>query len=574
MKLALKFFLSLLLLHASALFADALMINKSMQATTIIEYFIDDTGVTAELEIELDYLSGFRALLPDEIYQKLGYGNEPLQSRLQQFFSKQLALLDSSKNPLKAELLAIGPSRKVLRDPINGTPLPVQDEAPEIIRATLRYHFEEDEQPPDQLIFISPRVMEIGFIAYHNEVAVNDFRYLSSGFTLLLDWQDPWYSRFTAFNLLRRYNSPMSGFIYVEPFEVRKEIIARPKDLQRWIDLGLEGEAVIPVAMQGEIKQKVADFLGQHQVITVDGKEPEAILDSIHFLERTLTSSRVIDPPIPLSTDAAILGAIFVYPQKGLPQKVEMDWDLWDERVKKVPVSAVDQAGPLPSYLDPEWPTLVWENFLKSPITPSLLSIAPPVEQWKQLLAKAFPYTLLLIALALWWLFRAIRNQQPKFFSAAVAGIAIAVCLVSVLLGESNKPDPERAKLIVSKLLHNIYRAFDYRDEGDIYDVLDQSVTGELLTTIYLETKRSLVLANQGGAQAKVQDVVLQSLELKPLTEEDLATVEANWIVNGSVGHWGHIHQRSNRYQALLTISVDQKKWKLHEMTVLQEERL
>ncbi len=31
----------------------------------------------------------------------------------------------------------------------------------------------------------------------------------------------------------------MSGFINVENFEVRKEIILRSKDLQRWIDLGL-----------------------------------------------------------------------------------------------------------------------------------------------------------------------------------------------------------------------------------------------------------------------------------------------------------------------------------------------
>ena len=33
----------------------------------------------------------------------------------------------------------------------------------------------------------------------------------------------------------------MSGFLYIEPYEVRKEIIARPLDLQFWIDLGLDG---------------------------------------------------------------------------------------------------------------------------------------------------------------------------------------------------------------------------------------------------------------------------------------------------------------------------------------------
>jgi len=99
-------------------------------------------------------------------------------------------------------------------------------------------------------------------------------------------------------------------------------------------------------------------------------------------------------------------------------------------------------------------------------------------------------------------------------------------------------------------------------------------VAGELLTNIYLETKRSLVLANQGGAQAKVKNVQLDSLELKPAVDDQSFAAEVNWTVNGSVGHWGHIHQRSNRYQAVLTIVAAQNQWKLQEMTVLQEERL
>jgi hypothetical protein len=44
--------------------------------------------------------------------------------------------------------------------------------------------------------------------------------------------------------------------------------------------------------------------------------------------------------------------------------------------------------------------------------------------------------------------------------------------------------------------------------------------------------------------------------------------------VHGSVGHWGHIHQRSNRYLAELTVVVDGQQWKLQSMNVLQEERL
>ena len=100
------------------------------------------------------------------------------------------------------------------------------------------------------------------------------------------------------------------------------------------------------------------------------------------------------------------------------------------------------------------------------------------------------------------------------------------------------------------------------------------SVSGELLTDIYLETKRSLVLANQGGAEARVADVALASIEVLPDAPPGSFRVRADWTVNGSVGHWGHIHKRSNRYLADLDIAIDNGQWKLADMNVLQEERL
>jgi hypothetical protein len=567
-----KLFLSLLLFQTSWLYADALTVNQSAEAATIIEFYIGEQGVRAELEIGLDSVEVFKNILPDAIYQQLGYGQEALAQREQVFFKQQLALLGPGNTPLNGEVLSIGPSRKVLRDIISGVALPIQDEAPQIIRASLLYRFEPGP-PPDQLMFLAPS-RAIGFIAYHNGVAVNDFRFLASGYTLQLDWQDPWYSRFKTRNLRRQYFAPMSGFIYVEPFEVRKEIIARPKDLQRWIDLGLEGKTTIPVDMQAGIKEKVAAFLAEHQPLTINGEASTGILDSINFLKRTLTSSRVIDPPEPLSLDAAIIGAIFVYPQKGLPETVTMDWDMWDERIQRVPVSAVDQAGPLPSFLDPSWSLLEWENFLTNPIVPTLIAIDSPTPPWQALLAKSFPLLAVLVMLSLWWLSQAIKAKQSKGLAATVCILVLASCLAAVVLGKSSKPDPEQARAIVSNLLHNIYRAFDYRDESDIYDTLARSVNGELLTDIFLETKRSLVLANQGGARAKVKNVLLDGIELKANDADNSFTVIADWTVNGSVGHWGHIHQRSNRYQALLTIAVDEQQWKLQTMTVLQEERL
>jgi hypothetical protein len=548
------------------------MRSQAVGASSIIEYHVDEQGIRAELEIGLNTIDAFRNLMPDTIYKELGHGDASLRERLQILFTQDLTILVNDE-PLPGRVTEIGPSKRVLRDPINGTPFPVQDGAPDVIRAVLVYPFPEGVLP-ERLSFTAPAATDIGFVVYHKGVAINDFRYLAPGYTLSLDWEDPWYSSFDTFQLKRQYAAPMSGFLYIEHFEVRKEIIARPKDLQRWVDLGLEGRTDIPVEMQPTIKSKVAEFLAAHQPVTIDGEPFKGILESVNFLERTLTSSRVIDPPELLNLDAAILGAIFVYPRDGLPQKVVMEWDLWDDRIQRIPASAVDQAGPLPSYLDPDWPRLEWINFLKNPDLPTLRTVQEPMAPWRLWLQRSLPLLVILALVNVLLLWRARGGRSYPALPATAAVVFLVASIAAARYGAHNQPDQVRAQAIVGDLLHNVYRAFEYREEGDIYDMLDLSVSGDLLTDIFLETKRSLVLANQGGAEAKVKEVELTSVELLPGGEQGRFAVEADWTVHGSVGHWGHVHQRSNRYRANLDVAVDQDQWKLQGMTVLREERL
>ncbi|MCP4811531.1 MAG: hypothetical protein GY888_03400, partial [Planctomycetaceae bacterium] len=170
----------------------------------------------------------------------------------------------------------------------------------------------------------------------------------------------------------------MSGFLYVEPFEVRKEIIVRPKDMQRWIDLGLEGVTEIKADQRGVILEKVAAFLTAHQPVTINGEARQPILDRASFLNRTLKSSMVVEAGVDIPIDSAVVGVIFVYPTSALPAKAEMTWDLFDERIQLVPASAVDEAGPLPTFLEPDYAVLQWENFLRNPTDPGLIKLDAP----------------------------------------------------------------------------------------------------------------------------------------------------------------------------------------------------
>ena len=57
-------------------------------------------------------------------------------------------------------------------------------------------------------------------------------------------------------------------------------------------------------------------------------------------------------------------------------------------------------------------------------------------------------------------------------------------------------------------------------------------------------------------------------------TEGTGFVARSTWNVAASVGHWGHIHQRRNRYVADLTVAPVGGVWKVTGMELLEEEQL
>lgn len=137
---------------------------------------------------------------------------------------------------------------------------------------------------------------------------------------------------------------------------------------------------------------------------------------------------------------------------------------------------------------------------------------------------------------------------------------------------QSSFSKPE-ASSVISHLLKNTYRAFDFREESDIYDKLAVSNHEQLLTALYIQTKTSMVLESQGGIQVKVKDVEVIDVE-EVSSNADGVSFRCKWIVKGDVGHWGHIHSRTNQYDAILQIKPENDVWKLNKIDIIEEVRL
>ena len=165
------------------------------------------------------------------------------------------------------------------------------------------------------------------------------------------------------------------------------------------------------------------------------------------------------------------------------------------------------------------------------------------------------------------------RKLDNKASAGVAAALALVISVGSWWMGEQGRLNNEATQTVVTGLLTNVYRAFDFRDENDVYDVLARSVDGDLLRDVYLEMRRGLVLASQGGASAKVKEVELVDLVAEPAEDQGM-NAEATWQVRASVGHWGHIHERRNEYRAKLRLQPMDGVWKLIEVEILDEVRL
>jgi hypothetical protein len=566
------------LLASPTVHSDPVMITRAMTATSIAEIFVERDSVLVELEIGVADLPAFRNLLPTELLERLEGPAEPMGDRLERFFRDDLPIVAGGGRRLRGRLLRMSVRTRIQRDEVTGAPLPNQDpNAERVLVATLSYAV---GSLPDTLAFSPPGggprasgpIANIGFVVYHEGLPVNDFRYLAPSTTLVLDWDDPWYSQFTRRAFRRQFYAPLSAYLYVEPHEVRKEIVLRPRDLQRWTDLGIEGKDSLTVAEQEEVLRKVVAFLDTRNPVHIDGQAVTGRLDRAHFIYRTLRTTGVIDPPRDLRLTEALLGVIVYYPVDSLPQEVSMDWELFADGIQVIPSAATDEAGSLPYLLTPDDHILTWHNVLTNPTWGAMVEELAVTQRWRLPFFVIMAIGVALVA----WLIAARWGGRGRQSTGTRAALGTAAALLIVAGGWGafrTATDSDDGAPILGALLTNMYRAFDYRDDERIYDTLARSATGGLLTDVYLEMRRSLELANQGGARAKVTDVEILEADFRPLGGGGFAT-HATWNVSGSVGHWGHTHVRTNQYEARFDIHPIDGVWKISSMTVLQEERL
>jgi hypothetical protein len=344
-----------------------------------------------------------------------------------------------------------------------------------------------------------PAGLSTGLVVMHRGVPVADLVPLRTPLKLALDWADPWHSHFDQPEFVRRHASPRS-YVYIEPYEVRHEVLMRLQDFKPWLDLGLKDPRYVEDSERDALKHKLGAFLLGHNPLLIDGAAVTPLLDRVEFLCFSRAGLAPIAEPGRLEANTVLVGVMLSYLTEAPAHSLSVEWDLFGGEVETRQISLAEGKETFDGYMNAKTPRFEWsqEELLEPIQTP---------------------------------------DEGPKLPAAVV------------------KLDNEHAKALLQALLHNAYRAFQLRDEEKAYDRLAKSLDGDLLDDIYLQQRSALLRAAQGLAgESKVDRIEVLESRVLPTAAAGAWQVDARWLAHGSVSHWGHSHERHNLYQARLSL--------------------
>lgn len=383
--------------------------------------------------------------------------------------------------------------------------------------------------------------------------------------------------------------SSVYSFIYITSHEVRHEVLIPLATLATMIDIERDEESFLDVDEQEAAAEKIKRFFSIGNPVTIDSVEVKPIFDRIDFYGLDLRDFAIQAEKRKVSMASGRVGIIMSYSTKGPPTSVEVVWDKFSNAIKTVDavVFAYDEIEKTQFSMFLEDNTYRWSEPDRKPLPPitgiaatiDLDALAPPTIGVPMVSAG-------LLGLGAMTLIAILFGANWKS-CVGIAGFFGAASIFTLGLWQHEMPNPfaakpefkmpaEDAQQVFAQLHKNMFRAFDYRNESDVYDALAKSVDGDLLRELYLDINQSLKVKEQGGAIAKVNEVNLLDGKKTDLPLDAAATTvgfdyRCKWNLVGTIEHWGHIHERENQYDAQFTVRLKDDAWKITKMDVIDE---
>ena len=405
------------------------------------------------------------------------------------------------------------------------------------------------------------------------------------------EWEE-WFEEQREKNLGITSYSSVYSFIYITAHEVRHEILIPLATLATLMEIERADESFLEIAEQDPAAEKIKAYFSMGNPVTIDSVEVQPVFDRVDFYGLDLRDFAVQAEKRKVSMASGRVGIIMSYSTKGPPTSVEVVWDKFNNVIKTVDavVFAYDEIEKTQFSMFLEDNTFRWSEPDRKPL-PAITGVSATidVESLRPPVIRLPLVTIGLIGIAAIALLASLIFNLKWKASLPIAIVCGVACIFTTNWANTEVPNPiaeqpvfdlpeEDAQQVFAQLHKNMFRAFDYHRESDVYDALAKSVDGELLRQLYLDINQSLAVKEQGGAIAHVNEVnLVDGNKIGTSVNADDFTprfsYRCKWNLIGTIEHWGHIHERENKYDATFEVQLRDDAWKITSMEVDDEEQ-
>ncbi len=364
----------------------------------------------------------------------------------------------------------------------------------------------------------------------------------------------------------------LTGYLNIEPFEVRLEILVPYREVGEWIDVETLQANVIPVERQPEIATAVLKRFAEAFRMMIDGRPVTPAFRKIDLVQVTPDGIQVRQEPRPEPADTAHLGVVLAFETDMLPQDVTLTWQVFVPGVPTIPIVVVDPLGVVQQKLSPAAPVLAWQAALAGSQMP--LPRTVPVSGF------SIPLASLVIAVVcgLIWLFRKRQPANPATAWVVGLGLTVATFMYPALRWPARVPTAgtwtmgkDAASGILDRLLTNVYDASGIRNESKARDRLEPGVVSDRLEGIYRQGRQSLRIPQAGDTWARLEQVEITDIRSVQRLSGGELVIEAAWTISGSVNYFGYTRFRKRYCEGLVAMVPVDRVWKISQMHIRSE---
>ena len=392
------------------------------------------------------------------------------------------------------------------------------------------------------------------------------------------EW-DSWFEKQREATLGITSYSSVYSFIYIEPVEMRHEILIPLATLATILPIKHQDPAFVEIGEQDAIREQIRNWLKDQNPVVINGTRIIPEFTRIDFYSLNLSDFAAQAAAQKVSMASGRVGIIMTYktPDDSI-RDVSQSWSTFYSTMTKVPAVVIAYPNSMSKFEfsrfnTAEDNTLTWK--CKPEDLPKQISSVEAVYSPKPTMRLLAGSAVLAAAALL------LLKKTSATVGRVTAGVLLIVAVVAwkPLSVEIDHPwkSPEelsadQAKNVFTALHSGLYRSLDFGTEDRIYDALAQTVDGELLEDLYLQLRQSLELRDQGGAIARIRSVEYDAGAAVARKESVVPwpgfQYKSTWTVSGTVEHWGHIHERQNQFDAVFTIEPREGHWKITRMDV------